>query len=208
MPAPSRRSQMKNPETRAHVRAALVGALERLLEQGRGINAVSVEQLAREAGIARATFYLHFRDRADLVQQLMAQVTDEVMQAASLWYQQPEQLLFDDFQQFIGQVVKVLAEHRAIIRAMVETSAFDPSAAASFHGMMYKLTRGSRRSGKLAIQAGRTRASFTPEIAETLTWTIEHACYRAFSGKPPSAKTIRQLTDTLAHICYYSAYPE
>ena len=59
-------------------------ALERLLAGGLTITAMSIEALAREAGIARATFYLHFRDKGELIARLIARVEDEVVGAGGL----------------------------------------------------------------------------------------------------------------------------
>jgi AcrR family transcriptional regulator len=50
----------------------LLEAMERLLSQGQSFSALTVETLASEAGIARATFYLRFKDKSALVASLLA----------------------------------------------------------------------------------------------------------------------------------------
>ena len=57
----------------------LLAALERLLQDDANITAVPVERLAREAGISRATFYLHFRDKSDLIERLIYRVEQDVI---------------------------------------------------------------------------------------------------------------------------------
>jgi len=64
--------------------SSLLEALERMLEQGRSFTTVSVDELAREAGISRATFYLHFRNKGDVVRRLMEEVEKEVAAAAGV----------------------------------------------------------------------------------------------------------------------------
>ena len=54
-------------------RSRLVGAAAECF-RARGYAATTIDDVATGAGTTRATFYLHFRTKADLVQELMAEV--------------------------------------------------------------------------------------------------------------------------------------
>ena len=46
-----------------------------------GIVRVRVERLARDLGVAKSGFYWHFRDRADLLKQMLRYWSDEFTEA-------------------------------------------------------------------------------------------------------------------------------
>ena len=59
---------------RARTRARLTGAALRLMSE-RGINATSVSEIAAAAELANGTFYLYFRDKAEIVAAVCQAVT-------------------------------------------------------------------------------------------------------------------------------------
>ena len=97
-------------------------ALERLLDRGLTITAISVDALSREAGIARATFYLHFRDKGELVARLIARVADEVVGAGGLWFVHAEDARFEDLRAAMARFFDAYLEHHAILAAAAETA--------------------------------------------------------------------------------------
>lgn len=63
-----------NDAKRARTRARLTDAALRLMSE-RGINATSVSEIAAEAELANGTFYLYFRDKAEIVAAVCEAVT-------------------------------------------------------------------------------------------------------------------------------------
>lgn len=66
--------QSSNNAKRARTRARLTDAALRLMSE-RGINATSVSEIAAEAALANGTFYLYFRDKAEIVAAVCQAVT-------------------------------------------------------------------------------------------------------------------------------------
>ncbi len=62
----------------ADVRSAEILAAAAILFRRHGVGAVSIDQIAREAGIAKGTFYLHFQSMKELLAR-MAEVTVATM---------------------------------------------------------------------------------------------------------------------------------
>lgn len=62
--------------TRREIRAALV-----MLMREKGFESVTVREIAERAGINRTTFYFHFRDKYDLLDQCIDEVLEEFAQA-------------------------------------------------------------------------------------------------------------------------------
>ncbi len=55
-------------------------AAARRLMQSRGVEAVTVEEIAAAAGVAKGTVYLYFQGKEDLIQALMSQVGENLIQ--------------------------------------------------------------------------------------------------------------------------------
>src|SRR5262249_62181282 len=58
---------MASEQRQEEVRTRLLDAIEGVTDGGEGLGDVSVEKLAKAAGISRATFYIYFADNGDLL---------------------------------------------------------------------------------------------------------------------------------------------
>ena len=67
-------------EQKRQTRAALVAATRELLTR-QGYTDTTAETIARAAGVSRATFYLHFRSKAEVVVEIMRGLEPEVAAA-------------------------------------------------------------------------------------------------------------------------------
>jgi AcrR family transcriptional regulator len=120
----ARRQLPNRAARRDDILAALAGAAACIVENGASFADLTVERLARQAGISRASFYLYFEDKAELVRawnrDLDAQATETI---ASWW---------DTDEPSRGTVKSVLEElaviHRencTVLAAIQEISAYD-----------------------------------------------------------------------------------
>jgi AcrR family transcriptional regulator len=123
----------------------LVEAFERLLARGESFTTISVEELAREAGMARATFYLHCRNKGQLVSHAM-QVQLQLKTAAWARLKKSGSYGRAEFRAFMREVVEILFRHRHAIWAMNEVSAYDPQVQAVFAEFMDQRTREIQRT--------------------------------------------------------------
>lgn len=62
---------------RAATRSEIVEATRRLLLAGESYGALSMERIAREADVSRATLYLHFKDKKDVIAQLADGIVEQ-----------------------------------------------------------------------------------------------------------------------------------
>src|SRR6185437_15242345 len=65
--------------------AEILAATQRLLINGANFTELGVQQICTEAGVARSTFYSHFRDKVDLLVRLAAAFTASSFDFASAW---------------------------------------------------------------------------------------------------------------------------
>lgn len=110
----------------------LARALEVLAAEGEG--GIRVERLARDLGIAKSGFYWHFKDRRDLLNQVLDywayEYTDVVAQNRQIQRASPESRLYQ-----IASTIRVhkLAKYDLSIRAWAENDATAAEAVAQVY---------------------------------------------------------------------------
>lgn len=188
------------------VEARLLSAMERLLEKGHRFAALSVEQLAKEAGMARGTFYLHFRDKAELVTRLMRQVTDEIVLSTGGWFSDAENARRKDVRNALVGMVQTFKKHQAIIAAINDTAPYDKTVAALYAEMVETICAQSRHSVAALRRRKRGRKGNTDDVADVLSGMVILYCAR-FVGEREGA-ALDRLARSLGHISSVVAFAD
>lgn len=206
-PRPTRRTRAKNgDQPRLSIEDRLLAAMERLLEKGHRFAALSVEQLAEEAGIARGTFYLHFRDKGELVARLMSQVTEEIIQSTGTWMSNAEDAGRPQVQQALVGMVNTFKKHQAVIAAINDTAPYDQTVADLYRRMVDEICAQSRRSLRTVKRKGLSRPGATDDVADVMSWMIVLYCAR-FVGERDGAE-LERLARTLGYIGASAAFAD
>ncbi len=179
-------------------------ALERLLERGFTITALSVDALAREAGIARATFYLHFRDKGELVARLISRVEDEVVGAGGLWFVHAEDARYEDLRAAMARFFEAYLKHHAILSAAAETAPYDAQVATLHTRMLERFVGESRQAIERIAESGRAHEPLPGMLAEILSWSVNHTYVNY--GKGLSETERQDFIDTWAHIVWQAIF--
>ena len=189
---------VRKPE-RLTIDDRLLAAMERLLERGYPFGSLTVEQLTEEAGMARATFYLHFRDKGELVGRLMRRLTTEIVDSAGGWFRGGSDVDRRSMHFALHGIVGTFKKHQAIVAAITDTAGTDPKVTKLYEQMMAELSKMSRRAITQVQRSGRGQQSAPPGLAEMLTWLIELYCARFISRH--KGRQIAKLVDMFAFIC-------
>ena len=179
-------------------------ALERLLDRGLTITAISIDALAREAGIARATFYLHFRDKGELIARLIARVEDEVVGAGGLWFVHAEDARFEDLRAAMARFFEAYMQHQAILAAAAETAPYDAQVAALHKRMLERFVGESRQAVNRIVASGRAHAGLPPMVAEVLSWSVNHTYVQY--GKALNDAQREAFIDTWTHVVWHTIF--
>ncbi|MCC6706728.1 MAG: TetR/AcrR family transcriptional regulator [Gammaproteobacteria bacterium] len=179
-------------------------ALERLLDRGLTITAISVDALSREAGIARATFYLHFRDKGELVARLIARVADEVVGAGGLWFVHAEDARFEDLRAAMARFFDAYLEHHAILAAAAETAPYDRQVANLHTRMLERFVAESRQAVQRIAASGRAHPGLPPMVAEVLSWSVNHTYVQYGKGLDDAQR--QAFIDTWSHVVWHSIF--
>jgi AcrR family transcriptional regulator len=154
MPSITRSGTPKN--LRAELDDRVLAAVERLLDEGLKYTEISVARIIEEAGIARSTFYVHFRDKTDLLKRLAGTLRQNLFDVANDWRREGAGRGLDSLTAMFTKVVALHRQHAAVMAAFVETAAYD-NEIRNFHSSVLEAIEATVREKLEADQAaGRT----------------------------------------------------
>ncbi|MCX7062476.1 MAG: TetR/AcrR family transcriptional regulator [Nevskia sp.] len=206
-PRPTRRTRARlGDQPKPSIEDRLLAAMERLLDQGHRFAALSVEQLTGEAGIARGTFYLHFRDKGELVARLMSQVTEEIIASTGTWMSDAHAARPPELQQALVGMVATFKKHQAILAAVNDTAPYDQTVASLYKTMVDRICAQSRVSLGIIQNKGLSRPGATDDVAEVLSWMIVMYCAR-FVGER-NGPDLARLAESLGYISASTAFAD
>ena len=167
------------------VRERLLTAAEELTAGGEGLGDVSVERLANAAGISRATFYIHFADKGDLLGARFEQIVDDLFAAGQPWWRLESGASRSDLRAALGELATAYRSSANLIDAVYDEAAYDPD----LRELIARLVDGGIEALRTHIERGQ-RGGFvdpellTPETASWLGWMVERGL-RNIAGPAP-----------------------
>jgi AcrR family transcriptional regulator len=192
MPSITRRPQ--GPDHRAAVEAEVLAATERLLVGGARFTELGVKQIADEAGIARSTFYLHFRDKTDLMVRLAGDTRQAVFDVGEHWM--PAKGGLEALIEGFAAIIAIYRERAAVVAAIHEAAAYDPVVLEFWDGGLAGFIERMRATLVEEQRAGRVAADLDPDTAaRVMSWSGEAVLARhvAVRDAADDAKLAREL---------------
>lgn len=174
MPAPPPTRQVFS-QRQDEVRGAAAEATMRLAELG-PFKEISVEQIAREAGINRSAFYAHFRGKNDALMAAAESVMDEFYLEADRWWHgegEPEAIV----REALDGVATAYASHSGLLRVVTEVSGYDEEFARFWRDLINRFIEASADYFRREQAAGAIRDFDAVQMATALVWMVERCCY-------------------------------
>ncbi len=184
MTMPDRGRRTRKPSGDDRERAILETA-EQLLEQ-RSLADISVDDLARGAGISRPTFYFYFPSKESVVLSLLDRVAEEAraLRAAAL------EAGGDDtraiWRQSLAAIIDTFHRHRAVTLAAAQLLFQSEEA----RKLWARVIDGFVEDAAAAIELERARGTAPPgpparQLATALNWMNERVLLAAYTGQDP-----------------------
>ncbi|MET8039501.1 helix-turn-helix domain-containing protein [Micromonospora sp. NPDC005215] len=193
MPSITRR-RPSNPDGRAAVEARVLAATERLLQQGARFTDLGVQRIAAEAGVARSTFYTHFRDKSELLMRLAGTMRESSFGRTGDWNPSgpgdPLAVLTEVF----ADIIRIYRTYAPVLAAISEVAAYDEVVREYWAAGLEQFVTRTVKALRAEQQAGRTPASLDVETASRL---IVHGGDR-FLADHVSTTTADPATDAAA----------
>src|SRR5271168_5385029 len=205
MPSVTRKPQANREQRRELLERRLLDATERLMRDGASFTELSVDRLATEAGMSRASFYVYFEDKGHLLRRLAGQVFSELATSAERWWRAAWQHNPDDLRAALAGVVEIYRRHQAVLAGLNEMAAYDPATAQTYRDLLTTVTQRLVR----VIEDGQADGSIRRELpaattASALTWMVERVCQQNLPEEPPGYDA--ELVATLAEIIWGTLY--
>src|SRR5262249_1931975 len=156
-------------------------------------------------GISRATFYIYFADKGDLLTARFEQVVAELLEAAGAWWRLGPEVSPDDLRRALAGIVSVYRPHSTLIAAVYDHGAYNPSVRELAAGLIKQGIAGLREH----IERGQREEFIDPELlaAETaawLGWMVERGL-RDVVG-PASEDDVDALVAAQADLLWHTLY--
>ena len=183
---------------------AILATAERLLAE-QSLSAVSVDDLARGAGISRPTFYFYFPSKDAVLLSLLDRVVaeaDSVSAQAFAADADPR----DCWRRAIGAYYETFRVHRPLILAWAEARVTSPEV----RELWARVSQGWVDLAAAAIEAERDRGAAgagppARDLAVVLTSMNERVLYATFSGEGPSVAEA-DVVDVLLEVWLAAVY--
>ncbi|MFD2090903.1 TetR/AcrR family transcriptional regulator [Blastococcus deserti] len=201
-PARGRRAARPSGDDRE---LAILETAERLLAE-RPLSAISVDDLARGAGISRPTFYFYFASKDAVLLSLLDRVVAEADAVTREAFGQPASGPREGWQRAITAYYETFRAHRSLTLAWAEAR----SSNAEIRGLWAGVVEGWVQRCASAIESERARGAAPDgpsarDLAVVLTSTNERVLYATFSGDGP-ALTEGAVVDVLLEVWLRAIY--
>lgn len=164
-------------EKRQAIEAAVLHAMEDLLGEGATYATLSVERIAKRAGISRTAFYFYFADKRELLMRLAAKLSDELYGEADAWWSGagdgPEQLTTA-----LGKIAALYRAHGPLACAIVELSTYDEVVGPFWRGLVGRFVDASAERIAVEVTAGASNAPSPAATAFALVWMTERTLHQ------------------------------
>ncbi|BBX41101.1 TetR/AcrR family transcriptional regulator [Mycobacterium simiae] len=184
---------------------AILATAERLLQE-RSLADISVDDLARGAGLSRPTFYFYFKSKEavllSLLEPVIARADSEFDGAIQRLPTDPRRVWRNGIKAFFT----AFSTHRALARAATEALATNTELRTTWLGFMQKWI--DQTAAMITAERERGAAPHTipaVDLATALNQMNERTMMAALSAETPAVDEER-VVDTLAHIWVSSIY--
>lgn len=186
---------------------AILATAERLLEE-RQLADISVDDLAKGAGLSRPTFYFYFKSKEQvllsLLEPVIASADAEFDGAVGRLPEDPRRVWRNGIKAFFA----AFSSHRALARAATEALATSSELRSVWSGFMQKWIDQTAAMITAERERGAAPQTITAaDLATSLNQMNERTMMAALSAETPAVDEER-VVDTLTHIWVSSIYGE
>lgn len=188
-------------------RAALVGSAFELAESA-AFQDLTIDEIAGGAGVSRSAFYLHFRDKHDLLLAAVEEVAGELYEMADRWWH-GEGPPAERVRRAVEGVVSVYADHAAVLRVATEVSTYDEEVRTAWRAIVERFIEAGAEHIRTEQGRGLISRRLDPATtSEALVWMAERYSY-IYLGREerPPADVITALAPVWTAALYPGVIP-
>jgi len=195
--------RLRGEANREDVVRRVIAATERLLAYNESFMEIQIARIASEAGMARSTFYMHFRDRAELVQEIMSLLLDDFEQEIAKVGQMGANPSPEKLRALIGDLVEVFHKHETLVIPLYAVVQQDSKLRLRYE-VRIAFIAAAFEMLILAQPVERRRLGRPLDIARVIARLIEGTITREMPGA--NAERRARLAHTIADICWSAMF--
>jgi AcrR family transcriptional regulator len=199
----SAKAQASRRRSRAEVETAVREALLRLLSSGIPFKKLTVDELARAAGLSRTAFYFYFPSKEQALMSAATEVTAELYERADTWWHgegPPEERV----RSALTGILDVYVQHAALLRAAVELTSYSQDFEDFYKALLDRFVRATADHLRREHDAGRLRPLDFDVVAEALVWMSERCNHVLIK----QGRSQDELVDALTSVWLHALYPD
>jgi AcrR family transcriptional regulator len=178
-------------ERRRKARQRVISSALKLADK-RSFRDLTIDEIARSAGVSRPAFYTHFSDKEELLLAAVAEVSEQLYEMADRWWHgvgPPAQRV----RQAIEGVVSVYAGEARLLRIAAEVATYDEEVRALWLDIAERFIEATSQHIRSEQEVGLIPRSLDPRAtAESLFWMAERCCYIYLGRGERHAKQVIQ----------------
>lgn len=186
--------------TRDATEQRILEGTTRLLDAGASLAGLSINRIAEESGVSRATFYLHFGDKRALITRLAERELREFEVATGPFVLDP-QAGREVLAKVVYDLVVVWRDHAGVLSSLIELAEYDADSREAWQAIVHAVAAQIAP----AVRARRPELDepMVLNIAEIIAWTGERSCHQMighYADDRRAADVAAALTDVIWRI--------
>jgi AcrR family transcriptional regulator len=190
-------------ERRQKAREKVISTALKLADRG-SFRDLTVDEIARSAGLSRSAFYTHFGDKEELLLAAVEDVSRRLYEMADRWWHgvgPPAERV----RRAIEGVVSVYAGDAALLRIAAEVATYDEQVRVLWLDIAERFIEATADHVRAEQDLGLIPHNLDPRAtAESLFWMAERCCY-IYLGR--GERKPKQVVDALAPVWTAALYP-
>jgi TetR/AcrR family transcriptional regulator, ethionamide resistance regulator len=162
-----------NPIPRPDLLARLSDGVEKLLADST-YEEIRIDDLVKETGLGKSTFYAHFDGKAALLNLLAERVISELTGFEGSWWTLTPDASREEIRESLRRMVEEYRSHGRVVRAVTDAAIYDAEIRARFQQLMSGVVSDTIANLRRGQDAGVVPDDLDAEhTAFALTWMLE-----------------------------------
>ncbi len=151
----------EQPKPQAELLDRLSDAVERLLRQGATFEEIKINDLVREGGLAKSTFYVYFADKTALLSALAQRVMSDLVGFDAAWWHLPPSASKHEIALALSAMFEDYRAHGLLLDAITAATVYDQALRTQFGALMGVAVEATAEFLRTSQAAGLTPRSST-----------------------------------------------
>ena len=176
----------EQPKPQPELLDRLSDGVERLLRQGATFEEIKINDLVREGGLAKSTFYVYFDDKTALLSALAQRVMSDLVGFDAAWWHLPPSAGKHEIALAVAAMFEDYRAHGLLLDAITAATVYDQTLRAQFGALMDVAVNATADFLRASQAAGLTPAELDPDnTAFSLVWMLERGFNRLLIRSAP-----------------------